>query len=53
MFMAGKTACILNANSTGDIVPLFLKDLQDEKGKIAPALRENECPPVRSTGVPK
>ena len=42
LFKEGKTACIVNANSTGDIVPLYLKELQDEKGKIAPRLVDIE-----------
>jgi len=38
LFKEGKTGCMVNANSTGDIVPLFLDDLQGEDGKIAPRL---------------
>ncbi|MFC2129289.1 6-phosphofructokinase [Bacteroidota bacterium] len=42
LFNEGKTGCIVNANSTGDIVPLYLEDLQDENGKIAPRLVDIE-----------
>ena len=38
LFKEGKSACIVNANSTGDIVPLYLEELQDEDGKIKPRL---------------
>ncbi|TVZ57332.1 6-phosphofructokinase 1 [Lutibacter sp. Hel_I_33_5] len=34
----GITGCIVSANSRGDITPLYLKDFEDEKGKIPPRL---------------
>ena len=38
MYDQGLTGCIVTANSKGEVTPLFLKDLQDEDGKIAPRL---------------
>ena len=42
LFKEGKTECIVNANSTGDIVPLYLEELQGENGKIKPRLVDIE-----------
>lgn len=42
LFKEGKSACIVNANSTGDIEPLFMENIQDENGKVAPRLVEIE-----------
>lgn len=38
LFDEGKTGCMVSANSKGEISPLYLKDLQDETGKIPPRL---------------
>ncbi|EPR70055.1 6-phosphofructokinase [Winogradskyella psychrotolerans RS-3] len=38
LFDQGITGCIVSANSSGDIRPLFLKDFEDENGKIPPRL---------------
>ena len=38
LFDEGKSGCLVSANSRGDIVPLYLMDLQDENGKIQPRL---------------
>ncbi|MFG6685484.1 6-phosphofructokinase [Mariniflexile sp. HNIBRBA6329] len=38
LFDEGKTGCIVSANSRGDITPLYLKDFEDENGKIPPRL---------------
>ncbi|WP_299098495.1 6-phosphofructokinase [uncultured Winogradskyella sp.] len=38
LFDQGVTGCIVSANSSGDIKPLFLKDFEDENGKIPPRL---------------
>ena len=38
LFDKGITGCIVSANSRGDIVPLFLKDFEDENGKVPPRL---------------
>ncbi|MBM1105762.1 6-phosphofructokinase [Aurantibacter crassamenti] len=38
MFDDGVSGCIVMANSKGEVRPLYLKDLQDKDGKIAPRL---------------
>ncbi len=38
LYDEGYNACIVSANSNGDIIPLLLSDLQDENGKIPPRL---------------
>ncbi|MBU2927963.1 6-phosphofructokinase [Winogradskyella psychrotolerans] len=38
LFDQGITGCIVSANSSGDIKPLFLKDFEDKNGKIPPRL---------------
>jgi len=38
LFDKGITGCIVSANSRGDISPLFLKDFEDENGKVPPRL---------------
>ena len=38
LFDQGVTGCIVSANSKGDISPLYLKDFEDENGKIPPRL---------------
>jgi len=38
LFDKGITGCIVSANSRGDIMPLFLKDFEDENGKVPPRL---------------
>ena len=38
LFKEVKSACIINANSTGDIEPLYLANIQDENGKVPPRL---------------
>ncbi len=38
LFDEGKTGCLVSANSRGEILPLYLTDLQDENGKIQPRL---------------
>ena len=36
----GISGCIVTANSRGEVTPLYLKELQDKDGKIAPRLVE-------------
>jgi 6-phosphofructokinase len=36
LYDQGLSNCIISANSKGDIAPLFLKDFEDENGKIPP-----------------
>ena len=38
LFDQGISDCIVSANSRGDITPLFLKDFEDNQGKIPPRL---------------
>jgi 6-phosphofructokinase len=38
LFDEGKTGCLVSANSRGEILPLYLTDLQDKEGKIKPRL---------------
>jgi 6-phosphofructokinase len=42
LFKKGESACIVNANSTGDIEPLYLDKIQDENGKVKPRLVDIE-----------
>ncbi|MCF6181271.1 6-phosphofructokinase [Lutibacter sp.] len=42
LFDQGLTGCIVSANSRGDIAPLYLRDFQDESGKVKPRLVEIE-----------
>lgn len=37
-YKEGKTGCIVAANSDGDLMPLYLNELQNEEGKILPRL---------------
>ena len=47
MFDEGLSGCIVTANSRGEVTPLFLKDLQDDNGKIAPRLVDIDSEFVR------
>lgn len=38
LFDQGLSACIVSANSNGDVSPLYLKDFEDENGKVPPRL---------------
>ncbi len=38
LFDQGKTACMVTSDPKGDIYPLFLKDVTDEKGKVKPRM---------------
>lgn len=38
LFDKGITGCIVSADSNGDISPLYLKDFEDENGKVQPRL---------------
>jgi ATP-dependent phosphofructokinase / diphosphate-dependent phosphofructokinase len=38
LFKAGLTGCMVTVGRTGDISPLFLKDVEDEQGKVKPRL---------------
>jgi len=38
LFDQGKTGCMVMSDTKGDIHPLYLKDVQDENGKVRPRL---------------
>lgn len=38
LFQEGYTGCMVTANPAGNIVPLFLKDVEDKNGKVKPRL---------------
>ena len=38
LFKKGLTGCMVTIDRTGEISPLFLKDVEDEKGKVKPRL---------------
>lgn len=38
LFQEGVTGCMVTADPAGNIAPLFLKDVEDEKGKVRPRL---------------
>ncbi|MGB5553471.1 MAG: 6-phosphofructokinase [Flavobacteriaceae bacterium] len=38
LYDEGKSGCMVTANSRGEVTPLFLTDIQDAEGKIAPRL---------------
>lgn len=42
LFNQGISGCIVSANSNGDIAPLYLKDFEDENGKVPPRLVDIE-----------
>jgi len=47
MYKEGKTGCMVTVSRTGDIIPLFLKDVEDENGKIKPRLVNPETEKVQ------
>ncbi|HJZ40831.1 MAG TPA: 6-phosphofructokinase [Bacteroidales bacterium] len=38
LFQDGNTGCMVTVTPSGDVVPLFMKDVEDENGKIKPRL---------------
>src|SRR5512133_589915 len=38
LFKEGKTGCMVTVDRAGSILPLYLKDVEDEKGKVKPRL---------------
>lgn len=49
LFKEGKTGCMVYVNPAGEVAPLFLKDLQDQKsGKIPPRLVDIESNKAQS-----
>lgn len=47
LFSEGKTGCMVYVSQAGGIEPLYLKDLQDENGKIPPRLVDINSPRVK------
>jgi 6-phosphofructokinase 1 len=47
LFVEGVTGCMVTTGRTGEIVPLYLKDLSDAKGKIIPRLVNIESEKVQ------
>lgn len=43
LFDQGKTGCMVTSDPKGDILPLFLKDVEDENGKVKPRLVDIDC----------
>lgn len=43
LFNEGKTGCMVTSDPTGDISPLFLKDVEDENGKVKPRMVDVNC----------
>ena len=43
LFDDGKTGCMVTVDALGNVNPLFLKDVEDENGKIRPRLVDMEC----------
>ncbi len=43
LFDQGKTGCMVTSDPKGDILPLYLKDVEDENGKVKPRLVDIEC----------
>lgn len=47
LFSEGKTGCMVYVSQAGNVEPLYLKDLQDENGKIPPRLVDVNSPRVQ------
>lgn len=43
LFDEGKTGCMVTSDPKGDISPLYLKDVEDENGKVKPRLVDIDC----------
>ena len=43
LFEQGKTGCMVTSDPKGDISPLYLKDVEDENGKVKPRLVDIDC----------
>ena len=43
LYDEGKTGCMVTSDPKGDIAPLYLKDVEDENGKVKPRLVDIEC----------
>jgi len=47
LFKEGKTGCMIIQNHKGDVEPLYLKDVEDERGKVRPRLVNIDSERVR------
>ena len=47
LFKEGKTGCMVTVDMTGKILPLYLKDVEDAKGKVKPRLVNVETEKVQ------
>lgn len=47
LYKQGATACMVTVGRDGDITPLYLKDVEDEKGKVKPRLVNPESEKVQ------
>ena len=43
LFDKGKTGCMVTSDPKGDISPLYMKDVEDENGKVKPRLVDINC----------
>ena len=47
LFDAGKTGCMVTVDTLGNVNPLFLKDVEDENGKIRQRLVDMDCNKIK------
>ncbi len=47
LFSEGKSGCMVTLDYQGNIAPLYLKDVSDEKGKVMPRLVDINSTPVK------
>ena len=47
LFKEGKSGCMVTMTPEGNIIPLYLKDVEDDKGKIKPRLLNMDSERVR------
>jgi 6-phosphofructokinase 1 len=47
LFQEGNSSCMVTVTPKGDVVPLYLKDVEDEKGKVKPRLVNMDSERVR------
>ena len=47
LFQEGNTGCMVMTNGTAEVKPLFLKDVEDENGKVKPRLVDIDSPNIQ------
>jgi 6-phosphofructokinase 1 len=47
LFDDGITACVVTADQLGNVSPLYLKDVEDEHGKVKPRLVNMDVPKIQ------